>query len=285
MESMMIRVFRIALLAVACTMALIRAVHTPEVRGSHATGSEFIVDNQHPKASDSNSGAHEDPWLTIQHAADVMTAGDTVLVKPGLYPERVTVGNPASTVEPITFKADPRRSVTMYGFSVDGADNVRIEGFNITTDPSLTGWTERYGVFIRGDRVQVVDNYFFDLKASAVQGYWHEPYPHAAHIVGNEVYRSQKGIGITGYGWLVEGNEVERLFDHGGGDCDYARFFGDDHVIRGNMFHGTRFEEVGSAHVDCFQTFDNNGEFAHDVVLEGNHCTDFLHRLSPRVYG
>jgi hypothetical protein len=139
----------------------------------------------------------------------------------------------------------------------------------------LTGWTELYGVFIRSDHVAVIDNYFFDIKAAAVQGYWHEPFPQQAYVAENKVYRSQKGIGVTGADWLVEANEVERLFDHGGGDCDYSRFFGDNHVIRGNYFHGTRFDEIGNAHVDCFQTFDNNGEFAHDVVIEGNRCTDF----------
>jgi hypothetical protein len=163
----------------------------------------------------------------------------------------------------------------MYGFYTLDADHVRIEGFNITTDASLTGWTERYGVFIRSDHVEVIDNYFFDLSAAAIQGYWHNPYPRAAYLAQNTVFRSQKGIGITGYDWVVEDNEVARLFDHGGGDCDYSRFFGDGHLIRGNHFHGTRFDEIGDAHVDCFQTFDNNGEFGHNVTIDGNLCTDF----------
>jgi MYXO-CTERM domain-containing protein len=73
----------------------------------------------------------------------------------------------------------------------------------------------------------------------------------------------------------VERNEVNRLFQYGEGDCDYSRFFGDRHVIRGNWFHGTDFTEIGDAHVDCFQTFDNNGETGQDVIIEGNYCTDF----------
>jgi len=32
---------------------------------------------------------------------------------------------------------------------------------------------------------------------------------------------------------------------------------------------------IGSDHVDCFQTFDNNGESLRDVLVEGNTCMDF----------
>jgi hypothetical protein len=83
------------------------------------------------------------------------------------------------------------------------------------------------------------------------------------------------GIVLSGEGWQVAGNEVERLYNYGGGDCDYARFFGDNHTIVKNFFHGTQFNEIGSAHVDCFQTFDNNGEYAHHVLFDGNVCYDF----------
>ncbi len=244
----------------------------PPAAGVAAT---YYVDQNHPQASDDNPGTEEAPWLTIQHAADVVQAGDTVLVKTGFYPERVIPQNSGAAGQRITFRAQPRRTVTMYGFYTVNADYLRIEGFQITTHESLVGWTERYGVFVRSDYVEVVDNYLYDLRAPAIQGYWHEPYPQAAYVAGNQVYRCQQGLGVTGYGWIVEQNEVERLFDHGGGDCDYSRFFGDDHLIRGNYFHGTDFDEIGSAHVDCFQTFDNNGEFGHDVTIEGNLCQDF----------
>ena len=53
------------------------------------------------------------------------------------------------------------------------------------------------------------------------------------------------------------------------------RFFGSDHVIRGNYFHGVSWDEVGTAHVDCFQTFDNNGEIAVNILFEGNVCDTF----------
>jgi hypothetical protein len=235
----------------------------------------YYVDQSNPAASDSNPGTAGLPWLTIGRAANTLQAGDTVIVKPGTYPERVVPQNSGAPGAAITFRAEPSRSVTMYGFDTVNASYLRIQGFNITTIDALSGWTEGYGVFVRSDHVEVLDNYFYDLKTTAIQGYWHDPYPQDAHIAGNKIYHSQMGIGITGSDWLVEDNEVERLFNYGGGDSDYSRFFGDDHVIRHNYFHGTDFSEIGSAHVDCFQTFDNNGESGHNILFDGNTCADF----------
>jgi hypothetical protein len=232
----------------------------------------YFVDQGHPQASDANSGTESEPWLTIQKAADTVLAGDTVLVKPGSYDERITFGNRTRGApgQVITFRAEPRRTVTMWGFYTRYAHYLRVEGFNITTDDSLTGWTEQDGVFIDSDHVEIVDNYLYDLEGTAISGD-----SVGAYVAGNRVYRSQMGITVSGEGWLVEGNEVERLYNYGGGDSDYSRFFGDDHVLRGNFFHGTDFSEIGDAHVDCFQTFDNNGEHAYNILFDGNTCYDF----------
>jgi hypothetical protein len=232
----------------------------------------YYVDQNHPYASDNNPGTEDLPWQTIQKAADTVWAGDTVIVKSGTYPERIrfSSGTRGAPGQLISFIAQPRRSVTMWGFYTQFAHYLHIEGFNITTDPSLQDWTDANGVFIASDHVQVVDNYFYNLDSAGISGE-----SVGAIILNNRIYHSQAGLMISGSGWLVEGNEVERLFQYGNGDCDYARFFGDNHIIRHNFFHGTDFSEIGDAHVDCFQTFDNNGEYVHHVTVDGNVCYDF----------
>jgi hypothetical protein len=259
----------------AALALLAGTLYLAQTAAARPTGQTYYVDQSHPLASDSNEGSAAAPWLTVQHAADVAAAGDTVYVLPGFYPERIKPQNSGAPGMPLTFKAEPRRLATTYGFYTVNSDYLRIEGFNITTDDSLTGWTDGPGVFIHSDHVEVVDNYFYNLESTAIQGYWHDPFPQGALILNNRIYHSQMGIGITGFNWRVEGNEVERLYMYGGGDCDYTRFFGEGHLLRGNFFHGTDFAEIGSAHVDCFQTFDNNGEYVHDIVIENNTCMDF----------
>lgn len=56
--------------------------------------------------NDTNEGSSGSPWLTMQHACDTVTAGDTVRVQPGTYAEyfrSVSNGTPSL---PITFVAD-----------------------------------------------------------------------------------------------------------------------------------------------------------------------------------
>jgi len=76
----------------------------------------------------------------------------------------------------------------------------------------------------------------------------------------------------------VEGNEISRLvWAEGLGDADYIRFWGEGHVFRRNYLHGTRKEEVGKAHVDGWQTYSvNPGEYARDVLIEGNILTGYF---------
>lgn len=242
------------------------------IQAACVSAAEFYVDKGHPSASDSNPGSDAAPWLTIQHGAGVAQAGDTVIVKSGNYYERVLTQHAGEKGRPVVFRGEPRRTVQTRGFRTRH-DYIRIEGFNITDTPD--GWNERQGIFIGSDFVEVVDNYIWNLPSTAIQGAWgNDPYPIGAYVAHNEIYHCQAGLGICGTGWLVEKNEVRRLYYYVSGDCDYSRFFGEDHVIRENWFHGTVTSEIGAAHVDGFQTFDNNGEHVYNVLVERNTVTE-----------
>jgi hypothetical protein len=98
-------------------------------------------------------------------------------------------------------------------------------------------------------------------------------------IAYNQIYHCQYGFMLGGNDWLVENNEVNRLFMYSPGnkfdDCDYSRFFGRGCVERYNYFHGSKASEIRTAHVDCLQTFTVNGEVAQDLTFENNTCFDF----------
>ncbi len=175
----------------------------------------------------------------------------------------------------------PRRSAVVGGFDLEGS-YLRVEGFEITADKPAVA------VQLGGSHCEVLDNYVHDMMVG-VAGTVGTPsadgktrdYSAVAHnrIAYNKVYHSQYGFVLGGNDWLVENNEVSRLFMFSPGnrydDCDYSRFFGCGCVERYNYFHGSTSAEIRIAHVDCLQTFTNNGEIAKDLLFEYNTCFDF----------
>lgn len=96
------------------TLALVRSACLP--------AATYYVDQGHPRASDDNPGTKASPWRTINHAARVLRAGDTVVINEGTYNVGASRGwaapavNPAhggTKGNPITFKACPGHRVTI----------------------------------------------------------------------------------------------------------------------------------------------------------------------------
>jgi hypothetical protein len=244
----------------------------------------YVVDQAAPGAADTNTGTEEQPFRTIQHAADMARPGDTVFVMAGRYAERIKVATSGAEGRPITLRAMPRRSAVVGGFDLQ-ASYIRVEGFEIT------GKNQDVAVQLGGSHCDVVDNYIHEMTMG-VGGTVGKPgadgktrdYSAVAHnrIAYNKVYHSQYGFILGGNDWVVENNEVNRLFMYSPGnkydDCDYSRFFGKGCVERCNYYHGSTSSEIRVAHVDCLQTFTVNGEFAQDLVFEDNTCFDF-HQL------
>ncbi len=233
-------------------------------------------------------GTQAAPFHTIEEATDILEQGDTAIVAggseaaPTLYAERISFGgndNSGTGGARITVRAEPRRSVLMYGFETDGTDYLTIQGFQITIPAALLSADPdaKYAVFINSDDVEIRDNYFFDLSGWAIRADHDAPWHTRGLITGNHMFRCGVGLTIYGDDWLVEDNDVERLVRDGvlGIDTDYSRAFGDNITFRGNHFHGTLPAEIGSSHVDGFQSFDNNGWYLRNFTFENNIITDF----------
>jgi hypothetical protein len=255
------------------------------VWGACASGqvraASYVVDQAAPGAADTNAGTEESPFKTIGHAADIVKPGDTVFVMAGKYDERVKVRTSGADGRPITLRAMPRRLAVVGGFDLQ-ASYIRVEGFEITAEKPVVA------VQLGGSHCEVLDNDIHDMMVG-VAGTVGNPSPDGnkrdysavAHnrVAYNRVYHSQYGFMLGGEDWLVENNEVNRLFMYTPGnkydDCDYSRFFGKGCVERYNYFHGSTSSEIRVAHVDCLQTFTANGEIAQDLVFEYNTCFDF----------
>lgn len=248
------------------------------IQNARAAG--YVVDPAAPGAADSNDGTEQQPFQTIEHAADLAKPGDTIFVMPGHYDERVEVRTAGTEGRPITFAAVPRRSAVVRGFTLK-SDYVRVEGFEITASKPAVA------VQMNGSHCEVLDNYIHDM-IMGVAGTAGKPGPDGTRdysavshnrIAYNKVYHSEYGFLLGGNDWLVENNEVNRLFMYASGnrydDCDYSRFFGKGCVERCNYYHGSTASEIRVAHVDCLQTFSVNGEIAQDLLFEDNTCFDF----------
>ncbi len=224
----------------------------------------YNVDNA-SSCSDSWSGTEYAPWCTIQHAADVVSAGDTVYVKPGKYDERVIIKKSGLSGSPITFRSEQSNKAVCKGFSITGS-YINIDAFNILNISSQ----RTAGIYCKGNYTSITNNYMEYIPFAGV-------YSDGSgnSIMNNYMLMCQYGIIFNGSGCTVSHNEVNGLKKWDSSeDNDYIRFFGSDHTIHGNYLHSMELDDIGSSHVDCFQTFDNNGLFANNVTIENNICSD-----------
>jgi len=88
--------------------------------------------------NDSNAGSESDPWKTIQHAANKAEAGNTVIIKPGIYKEYVKLKKSGTADAYITFKGEDRDGVVLQGdpsmksaFESGKSSYIRIEQMTI----------------------------------------------------------------------------------------------------------------------------------------------------------
>ncbi|RIK76781.1 MAG: hypothetical protein DCC68_18650 [Planctomycetota bacterium] len=169
-------------------------------------GDHFYVS---PTGDDSAAGTEAAPWLTLQKAANTVTAGDTVTVKPGTY-VGFDLRTDGTAAEPITFSAEPgavinqRNARTPDGINLEGADYIVIEGFTLLGLP-------RAGIrAVLNEHVTIRNN------RADQNGRW--------------------GI-FTGFSddLLIENNETSRSVEEHG---IYASNSGDRPVIRGNTIWG-----------------------------------------------
>jgi hypothetical protein len=247
----------------------------------HAQTAMYVVDQAAPDAADTNPGTEQQPFKTVQRAADAAGPGDIVYVMAGTYDERVKVKTGGTEGKPIAFVAKPRHSVAVAGFDLE-AGYIRVDGFEITATEPATA------VQLHASRCEILDNFIHDMMV-AVNGTVGKPsadgntrdYSAVTYnrIAYNKVYHCEYGFILGGEDWLVENNEVNRLYMYAKGnrydDCDYSRFFGAGCIQRYNYYHGSIRREIKTAHVDCLQTFTNNGEIAMDLLFEYNTCFDF----------
>lgn len=250
-----------------------------------AGAATFYVDAGNPRAADTNDGTEAKPWRTVQHAAHRAQAGDTVIVKPGRYDEKVTVRASGTEDRPVVLRAVPSREALVKGFVLEG-DHIAIEGFEVTDDTK-----EANGIFAgeshrktarTGSRI--LDNYIHDLDGTGIFT------GEKAVVRGNRIQRVFRGAWVNG-GTLFEDNEIDtlvpRLTEKDGETVatktQYTFFAGSDITFRGNYFHGAPEEWLIKGMGVCFfASWDAwiIGSSSH-ILIENNRCFNATHASEP----
>lgn len=176
------------------------------------SGSTFYVSKS---GSNSNSGSYTAPWLTIQHAANSVTAGATVYVEAGVYNESVTFPASGTASNYITFANYPGQTSTIdgTGLSVTGTQGlmniinqsyIRVSGFEIRNYTTASASLTPAGIWVTGSGagLQLLNNIVHNITTTsekngnafgiAVYGTSSTPITNLT-ISGNQVYSLKTG--------------------------------------------------------------------------------------------
>ncbi|HVG78411.1 MAG TPA: right-handed parallel beta-helix repeat-containing protein [Patescibacteria group bacterium] len=191
-----------------------------------------------PTGSDSADGGAITPWRTLQRAANLVRAGDLVIVRAGHY-AGFNLTTSGTAANPIVFSADPGVVVdspnpvrTQDGINLEGASYIVIEGFTVVGLPR-TG-------------IRSVTNHHVTIRRNVgdLNGRW--------------------GI-LTGFSddLLIEDNEMSRsVAEHG----IYVGNSGDRPVIRRNHVWGNSGNGI---HMNGDLSQGGDGVIS-GAVVEGN---------------
>jgi hypothetical protein len=126
---------------------------------------------------DAGPGTRDEPWATIQHAADSVGSGATVYVREGVYEQKVEIRASGLPGRPITFAAAPGERVVLDGSSlevpagqnamiaIDSQRFVTIRGFEITGYRSDASGHVPIGILVTGaaDHIRLTGNVVRDM--------------------------------------------------------------------------------------------------------------------------
>ena len=255
---------------------------------SAGPGAVYYVAANEPGASDVNNGlqptyqgGEDGPWLTIQHAAGTMSAGDTTYVRTGTYYESgILFANSGAPGAPITLASYESEEVILDGSTsryessgiqiTEGRGHYVIRGLAIRNMPrsgiASDGTTEAPYLDITIQDCSLYDNGLSGIRLAAVDGF----------VVENvEAYdNGYYGLDITRSddGALSPANGVVR------GSSFHHQTCEEGHGLGINQGHDITVSDSTAYHntIHGFDVSDmpKGGELSHDVIVQGNFSYD-----------
>lgn len=238
--------------------------------------------------SDTNPGTDSKPWRTIQKAADTAKEGESVLVRGGVYAEKVTFENSGVEGKPIVFESDSNRVAV-----IDGQD-LGIVQYNSLVEIrdvhylTLSGFEVRNSgyrnIHIGGESTHIT---LKNLDVHDGQGDAQiiadgpDTAPAFSVISGCKVHDGPGG-GIclwyaTGGYWMVKNNEV--YGNTGTGNWDGVQVSAGHHVVvKNNTIHdNATWTGQGADNLDMGGHTENNHFLVESNTVYGSHGSFKLH--------
>ena len=200
---------RVRLIGVVVTAMAVPAALVVVAAPAHAATLLYVA-KAHPQCSDSGPGSSTRPFCTITRAADIATAGQTVIVSAGTYVEEVVPENSGTAAAPISYQAAPGENVVVTGedrgFTVRSKSWINISGFHVTnTTDSGIYLRSASNVTLTGNRVSFVGE---PVSGETTQGIYVLSTTNASIINNTTDHNSDTGIYVStgNSGIVIRGN-------------------------------------------------------------------------------
>jgi len=259
------------LLGLACFVATRRryALLTTLIAGllcfGQALGATFYVATT---GDDAKSGAQDQPWLTIQKAANTMQAGDTTIVQSGSYPEVAHTVRSGTAGAYITFRGSGLPEAQ--GFRLSHS-YIRIEGFKLNGQ-TVPGYNGVISLLNAAHYAQIVGNTIQNTPTKVYGIWWNNS---ASDPSGNVLVDNNRiistlypMINVNGSGQTISNNYFEEPTG-----ADAIRCSASNTAFVGNEFNNISNPGVGN-HTDIIQTFSTGGLKSLNVIFERNYIHD-----------
>ena len=131
----------------------------------------YVVDQKHPNASDNNTGDEDHPFLTINKASQIVRAGERVLIKSGIYREKVTpqLGG-ISNKQMICYEAAPGAKVVIKGSRISVEFILELLASDVSEDEIIEDYPhitkEDIHACLRFAADSFKNDIFFDLETA-----------------------------------------------------------------------------------------------------------------------
>ena len=254
--------------------AIAPATATLTLLATHPTGTVYYVA---PTGNDTNAGTLTAPFATLQHAAKIAVAGDTVLARQGTYNALLTPPHSGNATNgPITFASYPGELATIDGtklaipggqnglVTLNGVSNVIIEGFQLRHYSTSSRAQVPIGIFVTGAATgdQIINNHITAITTNAAT----TPTQCGSNALGLAVYGNAAPASINAL--VISGNEIDHLLT---GCSETMSIDGnvDTYQVTSNVIHDNNnigIDSIGFEKVSPNPAYDQ----ARNGVIRGN---------------